>query len=443
MTKSTLKSLNESTHLQVSYLPISTIKPYAKNPRTHSQKQIKQIVESIRTFGFTNPLLLDDDCSLIAGHGRLEAAKILGLERVPTICLSHMSEAQRRAYIIADNKLAENAGWDKDLLALEFSYLSSLDLDFDLTITGFETPEIDLFLESSSEEKPTDDFTEDVPKKPSSKPGDIWLLGKHKIICGDATDPETYIALMGNKKADLVFTDPPYNVPVAGHVCGAGAIQHDDFVMASGEMSASQFTEFLEKTFRNLVSFSSDGSIHYVCMDWRHMEEILKAGKIFTELKNLCIWNKTNGGMGSLYRSKHELVFVFKNGKKPHVNNIMLGEHGRYRTNVWDYAGVNTFSENRMEDLADHPTVKPIQMVADAIQDCSHRNGIVLDCFGGSGTTLLAAEQTGRHACLIEMDPRYVDVTIKRYEKMTGKKAIHQITGQAFSATLKNGGRDE
>lgn len=443
MTKATSTSLAQSTNLEVSYLPISTIKPYAKNPRTHSRKQIKQIAESIRTFGFTNPLLLDDDCGLIAGHGRLEAAKMLGLDRVPTICLSHMSEAQRRAYIIADNKLAENAGWDKDLLALEFSYLSSLDLDFDLTITGFETPEIDLFLENASEEKPTDDFIQEVPVKPISKPGDIWLLGKHKIICGDATDPETYIALMGSEKADLVFTDPPYNVPVTGHVCGAGSIQHDDFVMASGEMSASQFTEFLEKTFRNLVSFSSDGSIHYVCMDWRHMGEILRAGKIFTELKNLCIWNKTNGGMGSLYRSKHELVFVFKNGKKPHVNNIMLGEHGRYRTNVWDYAGVNTFRDNRMEDLTDHPTVKPIQMVADAIQDCSHRNDIVLDCFGGSGTTLLAAEQTGRQARLIEMDPRYVDVTIKRYEKMTGKTATHQITGQAFSATLKNGGRDE
>ena len=417
--------LSKYTDLEVVYLPIEDLKPYKGNPRTHSTKQIRQISQSIETFGFTNPILLDDDRGIIAGHGRLEAAKLLGMYQVPTICLSHMSEAQRRAYIIADNKLAENAGWDHDLLSIEFSYLSELDLEFDLSVTGFETAEIDIFLEDKGKsQNPEEEQIPEPPEIPITQLGDIWLLGKHKIMCGNATDSSVYKQLLGDDKANLIFTDPPYNVPIQGHVCGAGSIKHQEFAMASGEMSQDQFTAFLRLIFKNLIHFSNDGSIHYVCMDWRHIEEIICAGKEYTELKNLCIWNKNNGGMGSLYRSKHELVFVFKNGTAKHVNNIALGEYGRYRTNVWDYAGVNTFRNDRMKDLTDHPTVKPLDMVADAIKDCSKRNDIILDCFGGSGTTLLAAEKIGRQARLIEIDPKYVDVTIKRFESLTGQKAI-------------------
>ena len=434
---------NEYTDLEVSYLALAELKPYANNPRTHSTRQIKQIADSIKTFGFTNPVLVDDENGIIAGHGRVKAAELLGLSSVPTISLSHMSAAQRRAYIIADNKLAENAGWDEDLLKIEFEYLSSLDLDFDLTVTGFETPEIDLFLAGEQKEETQEDIPL-PPKNPVTKPGDTWLIGPHKIICGDATKAETYSTLLGDEKAGLVFTDPPYNVPIEGHVCGKGTVKHTEFQMASGEMSPKEFTAFLKGVFGHLVTFSSDGSIHYICMDWRHMREILDAGEAYTELKNVCVWNKTNGGMGSLYRSKHEFIFVFKNGRSPHVNNIQLGEFGRYRTNVWDYAGVNTFREGRMDDLAAHPTVKPVQMVADAILDCSNRGDIVLDCFGGSGTTLLAAEETGRVARLVEIDPAYVDVTLKLAHKQLGLEAVHAETGQSFAEIVAGrGGKNE
>ena len=406
--------------LNVAYLQRDDLKPHKSNARTHSPKQLKQIASSIKEFGFTNPILIDTDHNIIAGHGRVEAARQIGLESLPVIYLHHLTEAQKRAYMIADNKLAENAGWDFELLESELKFITDLDLNFDLTLTGFEMAEIDTMLIS----RVTDEADQNIPAlqaKPITKLGDIWHLGPHKIICGDATQPETYQRLMGDEKAHMVFTDPPYNVPVSGHVCGNGKVQHDEFAMGSGEMSQEQFTAFLKSCFENLCAYSSNGSLHYVCMDWRHMEEMLAAGKTYTELKNLCVWNKTNGGMGSLYRSKHELVFVFKHGKKPHVNNIELGKNGRYRTNVWDYAGVNTFGTAK--DLEMHPTVKPVAMIKDAILDCSKRGGIILDAFGGSGSTLIAAEQTGRKARLIELDPKYVDVIVRRYEELTGNKA--------------------
>lgn len=245
------------------------------------------------------------------------------------------------------------------------------------------------------------------------------------IICGDATDPEVYRTLMGEDRAQMVFTDRPYNVPVNGHICGLGKVQHDEFVMASGEMSEQEFTRFLTTVTTNMASFSTDGSIHYICMDWRHIGELLAAGRAsYAELKNLVVWNKDNGGMGAFYRSKHELVFVFKKGSAAHLNNFSLGQHGRYRTNVWDYAGVNSLKADRDEELAMHPTVKPVAMVADAIRDCSKRGGIVLDAFSGSGTTIMAAEQTRRRCRAIELDPRYVDVGIRRWQAETGGTAV-------------------
>jgi DNA modification methylase len=237
-------------------------------------------------------------------------------------------------------------------------------------------------------------------------------------------------------KAQMIFTDPPYNVEIDGNVCGLGSIRHREFVMASGEMSETEFIEFLLNTFRHLVEFSADGSIHFVSIDWRHIRELLAAAmEVYAEFKALCVWNKSNAGMGSLYRSKHELFCVFKNGSARHVNNIDLGRYGRNRTNVWDYPGVNSLGEGRLTELAMHPTAKPVALVADAILDCSKRNGVILDCFGGSGTTLIAAEKTGRRGYLIEFDPAYVDVTIKRYEKVTGQKAVHAATGRSFQDT--------
>lgn len=439
--------MTRPAELEVEHRAPSTLKPYARNARRHSKKQIKQIADSIQRFGFTNPVLVSDEGQIIAGHGRVEAAKLLGLESVPILRLSHLSETERRAYVLADNKLALNAGWDTEILAIELQAL--IDLDFDVTLTGFSLAEVDLTLDLSRDSDP------DAPPGPEdqvppfataavSRMGDIWELGRHRLICGDARNPEDYARLMRGDIADLVFTDPPYNVPIDGHVSGLGSIQHREFAMGAGEMSSAAFTAFLRETLGAMAGVSRDGAIAFVCMDWRHMGELLAAGEqVFSELKNLCIWNKTNGGMGTFYRSKHELVFVFKVGTAPHVNSFGLGEDGRYRTNVWDYPGISSLGSGRGEMLAMHPTVKPTALVADAIRDCSKRGGIVLDGFGGSGTTLIAAETCGRSARLIEFDPLYCDTIVRRFEKLTGKAAKLAQDGATFEATEVQRSREE
>jgi DNA modification methylase len=417
-------------------LSISSLKPFARNARTHSRKQIKQIAASIERFGFTNPVLVSDDGEIIAGHGRVEAAKQLGWKKVPTIALSHLSETERRAYVLADNKLALNAGWDKEILAIELQALS--ELNFDVELTGFSLAEIDLVIDEAGESDPDGvDAPEDevvfATGLPVSRQGDLWQLGRHKLLCGDARSSIDFEALMGGESTDLVFTDPPYNVKIDGNVCGLGSVKHREFAFASGEMSQSKFTAFLKDTLGNAASVMRDGAIAFVCMDWRHMGELLAAGNtVFTEFKNLVVWNKTNGGMGAFYRSKHELIFVFKQGTAEHTNSFGLGETGRYRTNVWDYAGISSISGSRSEELAMHPTVKPVALIADAIRDCSRRGEVVLDCFGGSGSTLIAAEKTGRSARLIEYDPLYCDTIIRRWEKLTGKRALLSVTNETF-----------
>lgn len=418
-------------------LPIGELSPSPRNARTHSRKQIRQIADSIERFGFTNPVLVDDDNLIIAGHGRVEAARLLGLTSVPTITLSHMSPAEQRAYMLADNKLALNAGWDPEILAIEMQEL--IDLDFDIGLTGFSLAEIDLTLEAAREARLDGrDAAEDRIPEPAANPvsqrGDIWLLGEHRLICGDARDPADIGALMDGASADLVFTDPPYNVKIDGHVCGKGGIRHREFAFASGEMSEDEFTRFLEVTLGNAASVMRNGAIAFVCMDWRHMRELLVAGdKVFTDLRNLVVWNKTNGGMGTFYRSKHELIFVFKHGTAEHTNTFGLGDTGRYRTNVWDHAGISSISGTRAEELAMHPTVKPVALVADAILDCSRRGEIVLDCFGGSGSTLIAAQKTGRRARLVEYDPLYCDTIVRRWEAYTGRSATNMTSGKDFA----------
>lgn len=419
--------------LKIEQFPIGDLKPYHRNSRTHSAKQLKQISRSIDRFGFLNPVLVGDDLQILAGHGRVEAAKLLGMQTVPIVRVSHLTPEERRAYVIADNQLAAKAGWDREILAFELQELS--DLKFDLTLTGFELPEIDLMISGASDSA-TDapnDLENDIPAVEAvavSRPGDLWELGGHRLFCGDARDPEAYRQLMKGERADLIFTDPPYNVPIDGHVSGLGKVKHREFAMASGEMSESEFVAFLSASLGAAATNARDGAIAFVCMDWRHMGELLAAGQeVFSELKNLCVWNKTNGGMGAFYRSKHELVFVFKVGSAPHTNTFGLGDNGRYRTNVWDYAGISSLSKTRAEDLAMHPTVKPVTLVADAILDCSNRGEIVLDGFGGSGTTLIAAQKTGRVGRLIEYDPLYCDVIIQRFERLTGKMARLASTG--------------
>ena len=423
--------------LKITYQSPAALQPRATNPRTHSKKQLRQIANSIVEFGFTNPILIDGKDGVIAGHGRLDAAKLLDLEQVPTARLEDMTEGQIRAYIIADNKLAENAGWDREVLAIELQGLIELDLDFDVSITGFEAPEFDILigeLEISEKDDPADDVPEVGNGAAVTRPGDLWLIGKHRLLCADATVPVSYDRLLDGDRAQLVFTDPPFNVRVDGHVGGLGKVKHREFAMASGEMSAAEFTEFLTTAFRQLAAASADGAIQFICMDWRHIGEVISAGnEAYTVLKNLCVWAKTNGGMGSLYRSQHELVFVFKVGTGSHINNVELGKHGRYRTNLWSYPGINSFGKDRDSELALHPTVKPVALVADAILDCSKRGGIILDAFAGSGTTLIAAEKTGRRGYGIELDPHYCDVIVKRLTRVAGVEAIHSETRKTFA----------
>ena len=368
------------------------------------------------------------------------ACRELGWTEVPTLCLDHLSPEQARAFMIADNKLTENADWNDRLLAQQLKDLSLLGLDFSLEITGFEMGEIDLRIASLDEvpepdADPADILPEAVAGPPISRIGDLWELGRHRVLCGNALDLAAFAVLMGEERAAIVFTDPPYNVEIDGHASGLGAIRHRPFPMASGEMDKSEFTAFLRRACENLAAFSADGSIHYLCMDWRHLEELLTAGQsVYSELKNLCVWVKDNGGMGSLYRSRHELVLVFKHGRDGHRNNVQLGKYGRNRSNVWHYPGANSFARRGEEGdlLALHPTVKPVSLVADAILDCSARGDIVLDSFLGSGTTVIAAERTGRRCYGLELDPGYVDTIIRRWQALTGGNARHVVSGRHF-----------
>jgi len=429
-----------SLGLRIIYRRIDELKPDPANPRRHSKKQIRQIVNSIKQFGFNVPILIDRHGNIIAGHGRWLACRELGWSEVPTVCLDHLTAAQARAFMIADNRLGEIAIWDDRLLAQQLKELSLLALDFNIEVTGFEMGEIDLRIASLEEpvgknDDPADELPELPAAPPLSKIGDVWVLGRHRVLCGDALDPAALATLMSEERAAMVFTDPPYNVPIDGHASGLGAIHHRPFPMASGEMDRSQFTSFLTQACRNLAASSVEGSLHYLCMDWRHLDELLTAGRaIYGELKNLCVWVKDNGGMGSLYRSRHELVFVFKHGRSGHRNNVQLGQFGRNRSNVWHYPGANSFARHSEEGnlLALHPTVKPVAMVADAILDCSARGEIVLDAFLGSGTTVIAAERTGRRCHGLELDPIHVDRTVRRWQKLTGGRARHAASDRDF-----------
>jgi DNA modification methylase len=411
------------------------LKPYEGNARLHDEKQIVAIMASIKEFGFTVAIIANEEGMVLAGHGRLEAAKRLGLATVPVRVVTGLTAKQQKAYVLADNKIAQMSKWDKPKLQAEIEMLMAE--DFNIEVTGFSTAEIDLMIDSlpaPEENDPGDLQPEDLAEEtPVSKPGDLFQLGVHRLYCGSALEKACYALLMEGHMARQCLTDPPYNVAIDGHVCGSGKKKHDEFKMASGEMSESEFTAFLGKSFSLVEEFSDDGAIIMSFMDWRHQREILDAAEpIFGSIKQLCVWVKDNGGMGTFYRSQHELVYVFKKGKAPHVNNFGLGENGRYRTNVWSYPGVNTFKGKGYELLKLHPTVKPVSMIADAIRDCSHRKDVILDPFSGSGTILIACERTGRYARAIELDPKYVDVAVRRWERFTGEAAVHTESGLTF-----------
>jgi DNA modification methylase len=431
---------NNQPGLVIVYRPLGGLKLDPVNPRRHSKKQIRQIAESIRVFGFNVPILIDHDLNVICGHGRLLACRELGFTEVPTLRLDHLTPAQARAFMIADNRLTEIASWDDRLLAEQLLDLSLSGLDFSLEVIGFEMSEIDLRI-ASLEDLPAQnaDAADAMPEvaagPPVSKLGDVWVLGRHRVLCGNALDPDAFTTLMSEERAAVVFTDPPDNVPIDGHASGLDAIHHRPLPMAAGEMGKAEFTAFLAQACRNLAAFSTAGSLHFVCMDWRHLGELLIAGaEAYGELKNLCVWVKDNAGMGSLYRSQHELVLVFKERGGAHRNNVRHGQFGRNRSNVWHYPGATSLASCGAEGnlLALHPTVKPVAMVADAILDCTARGGIVLDAFLGRGTTVIAAERIGRRCRGMELDPVYLDTAIRRWQALTGEKARHTATNRAF-----------
>ena len=429
--------------ISVTYRQLADLHLDPKNPRVHGKAQLRQLKRSFETFGFVVPVLIDANSKVIAGHGRVMASRELGWTEVPTICLDHLTAAQARAFMIADNRLTETSAWDDKLLAQSLKELSILDLDFSLDVIGFDMGEIDFRIESLDAEA-EDDPADTLPAPTQvavSAPGDLWLLGEHRVLCGDSLAAASYDRLMGGRLASVVFEDAPFNVKIDGHVGGKGAIKHREFAVATGEMSKEEFTAFLTTAFGHAARNSKKGSIHFQCMDFRHIDEITAAGRaVYTELKNLCVWVKNNGGMGSLYRSRHELVFVFKSGSAPHINNVELGRHGRYRTNVWEYPGINTMRRGSEEGdlLALHPTVKPIRLVADAILDCSDRGDIVLDAFLGSGTTLMAAHRVGRVCYGLEIDPLYVDTAVRRWQADTGLHAVHAATGETYATRQRH-----
>ena len=424
------------TDLTIIYIATTALRMNGRNARTHSKHQLAQIEASIETFGFTNPLLIDEANVLIAGHGRLAAARRLGMDEVPVIRFVHLSDPEKRALMLADNKIALNAGWDLDMLARELADLSSMDLSFDIDLTGFETAEIDLLIGNNDRSLESEAVPEPDRDRPViSCPGDIWQLGAHRLMCGNARDRDAVKTLMDGRVADVGFADPPFNVCIEGHVSGLGKVRHREFAEAAGEMSSEEFNDFLIQCLSNASAVTRDGAISFVCMDWRHIGELMQAGReAYGPLINLCVWAKTNGGMGSLYRSQHEQVFVYRKGDTQHRNNIQLGRFGRNRTNLWTYAGVNTFREGRMDELRAHPTAKPVEMIKDALLDVSRRSDVVLDLFMGSGSTLMAAERCGRVAYGLEVDPAYVDVVLRRWQEETGEDPVRLRDGVCLSA---------
>nr|WP_217895315.1 DNA methyltransferase [Sphingomonas sp. CDS-1] len=410
-----------SNHPHIEMVRHSTLRPSAGHARTHDEQQLSKIEASIQRFGFLVPVIADRENRIVAGHGRWLAARRMRLEEIPVIRAEFLTDLDRRAFALAENRISELGGWNDDLLKAELNAL--FEGGYNLEITGFTTGDLDFSIGETAPEEEEVELPEPTAQA-ISRVGDLWQIGPVKLLCGDSRAAESYEQLLGDEPAAMIFSDPPYNVQIDGNVAGRG--RHREFAMGSGEQSPAEMTAFLRAVFRNCVRFSTPASIHYHCMDWRHMREIQDAADgVYAELKQLIVWVKTNGGMGTFYRSQHELIFAFKAGSGRHTNNFGLGEKGRYRTNVWEYAGANSFRKGRARDLSDHPTVKPVALVADAMLDCSKRGDLILDPFSGSGTTLLAALKTGRRGAAIELDPLYVDVAIRRLMTASGLPALN------------------
>jgi DNA modification methylase len=430
---------NDGLELVIEYRPTDELTPPNQRLRRANKRRDAAIRAKLRSFGNILPIIVDSEGRIVTGYANWLAARDLGHARVPVICITHLTQKQLRLFAIAESKIADMGEFDEEVLRLEFKELSELDLglDFNLELTGFTMSEIDDLLVEP--DVPGDTLPGIPSHAPVCVPGDIWQLGEHRLYCGDALQEQSYITLMGDERAQIVFCDPPYNQPMR-NISGRN---REEFAMASGEMNGEEFTSFLRTSFMLMARFSEDGAIHYQCMDWAHAREMLDAGEaVYSRLRNQVVWNKGTGGQGCFYRSQHEFIYVWQVGEGPPINNFGLGETGRYRTNVWDYQGNNSFHSSRDDELASHPTVKPVALIADALRDCSHRGGIVLDAFGGSGSTLIAAEHTGRRARLIEIDPGYCDTTIERWQAKTGQEAVHLESGKTWSEIAVERGVD-
>jgi DNA modification methylase len=379
--------------------------------------------------------VIDENLTILAGEGRYRAALLLNLAEVPVVQVEGLSEARKRAYLLADNKIAIQAGWDRAKLVPELGELQDLLIQdgIDISITGFDAGEIDVLTDDFAE--PVEDLDQigTVGVVATSEMGDTWILGNHRLSCGDARDPESARRLLYGKSARVAFLDVPYNVRVRG-IGGRGKAKHREFAMASGEMSPTEFRTFLNRALSAGIDVSAEGALHYICIDWRHVDDVITVVReLYGTLLNIAVWVKPTPGQGSFYRSQHELIVVARVGHGSHLNNIKLGKHGRTRSNVWRYAGVNNFKTGRGGELDYHPTVKPVALVADAIKDSTRRGDIVLDTFSGSGTTILAAERTGRIARCMDIDPLYVDVAVRRWQQFTGQDAVHAESGLTFA----------
>jgi hypothetical protein len=420
-------------------LPIAQIKPYPAHARVHNKRQIEKLKKLIRHFGQVIPIVIDREGVIVDGHAVWQAMRELGSGEIAAIVVSNRTDPEIKALRLALNRIPGDAAWENERLRVELEQL--VKLSFDLELTGFDAVEVDHLFEVDVPKLNVAEDGEQIPgpRKPAiTGVGDIWTCGRHKIGCGDARKQEFVDKVCGGLAPSMCFVDPPYNLPIAGFVSGKGRVRHQNFIHGVGELTGDQFTTFLAESLAVLQRSASDGAMIFACMDWRHVYEILGAGRqCGLALINLCVWAKTNAGMGSLYRSQHELVCVFKVGTTQHTNNVELGRHGRNRSNLWTYRGLNSFGDDRDKLLASHPTVKPVLMIADAIRDVTRRGEIVLDTFMGSGSTIMAAEETGRVGVAVDLDPLYVDVAIRRWQSRTRRDALHAETGEPFDERAK------
>ncbi len=422
---------------RIEYIRVDALNSYGRKLRRRVKGTIEALKASLQAFGIVSPILIDASNTIIGGEAIVEAARALGYVDVPTIRVEHLDEAEVRFLRLALNKLSENSRWDEVELAVEFTELIEMDTVLAYEVTGFSTPEIDNLLYPSSVESeldPDDDLSEvGKPGMAVSRIGDVWQLGRHRVLCGSSLDHGDLAILMDGQIASMVLTDHPYNLKIDGFVSGNGKNKNREFVQASGDLSEEQFTDFLSTSIAALAARCRDGALLYMFMDFRHQWEMMTGVRAaHLALLSMAVWVKASGGMGSFYRSQHELCYIAKKGKAPHTNNIQLGRFGRTRTTCWFYPGVNTFGAGRDELLAMHSTCKNVSMLADAIRDATNRGEVVLDGFLGSGSTLIAAERTDRVCRGVELDPLYVDTIVHRWEKATGQKAALIASGETF-----------